>query len=159
MYALRKIKRSNLYRICYIHIVSRQEEEQQPQGQQDSPFFSEHSVHLRVIRDDDVVFHVGLWWRETELDEADLCLFDARYTPASGRLSVKENSLDHLRVVDGPAQLFEDFDVLEINVGGGGRILDDLKKYFMRKTLYKSYARGNPAQESIVNGQESKIIK
>ena len=121
-----------------LHNVSRQSqrprnESDQPLGsrrRKDSPFFSEHSVHLRVIRDDDVVFHVGFRRREIELNEADLCLFNARYAAASGRLFVKNNSLDHLRVVDGPTQLFEDFNILEINVGGGERILDDLKDKF-----------------------------
>ncbi|RNA25964.1 hypothetical protein BpHYR1_014113 [Brachionus plicatilis] len=88
-------------------------------------FFFEYAVHLSVVVDDHIVFHVGLGRTDAKLNEANFCLFDLFWRIKSGRFLVKDKAVDELGVVNGAAELLDQLDVAQVHVGGSGRV-DDL---------------------------------
>ena len=86
---------------------------------------AQHSVHLRVVADDHLVVHVCLGRGEAELDQADLRVRDARRAAGGVRRAlVEDDAVDELRVVDRPADLLHDLDVVQVDVGRRLRVDD-----------------------------------
>lgn len=91
-----------------------------------APLLLEHLVDLRVVLDHDVRVDVRLRRRQTKLQQSYLGLVDHRWTAGrGGRLVVGEDdALAHLQVVDRPAHLLHDPDVVQIDVFIDLRIAD-----------------------------------
>mmetsp|Transcript_45513 Transcript_45513/g.89640 ORF Transcript_45513/g.89640 Transcript_45513/m.89640 type:complete len:301 (+) Transcript_45513:147-1049(+) len=86
---------------------------------------SEESVHRLVISDLDVVLQIRLRGRETKLDQPNLCVLDPGGPAGSlGDPLVDEHEAVHeLRVFHSCASLFDDSDIVQVNLPGSGRIV------------------------------------
>mmetsp|Transcript_27810 Transcript_27810/g.65685 ORF Transcript_27810/g.65685 Transcript_27810/m.65685 type:complete len:452 (+) Transcript_27810:162-1517(+) len=96
-------------------------------GEDVLPLLLEDAVHLAVVGDDDVLLDVRLGRGEAELDEADLGVGHlagpARRVPRALR---EDEAVDERGLVDGAAELLHHGNVVQVDVGGGGRV-DDLE--------------------------------
>mmetsp|Transcript_41360 Transcript_41360/g.113799 ORF Transcript_41360/g.113799 Transcript_41360/m.113799 type:complete len:399 (+) Transcript_41360:594-1790(+) len=85
----------------------------------------EDPVHLRVVRDDDVLLDVRLGRREAKLDQPNLGVLHLGGSAGGVRDLLGEDQARHqLGVVDRAAQLLHDRDVAQVYVGRGRRVDD-----------------------------------
>jgi hypothetical protein len=111
------------------------------QSQNVLSLIAQHSVHLSVVSDDYVVVqltsqvsvlfrtgkglstYVSLGGRQLELNQTNLGLFNATRTTSSVRSTLCEDeTLDHSSVIDGTAQLLDNLNVVQVDVGGSGGV-------------------------------------
>merc|ERR1719341_2378236 len=83
---------------------------------------TKHPIHGGVVGHYHLVVHVGLWWRHTELDEANLSFLHPFWTIDVGRLLLKDHPVHQLSVVNGATKLLDDLDVFQVDVVLPGRV-------------------------------------
>merc|ERR1712130_99270 len=83
---------------------------------------AKHPVRGGVVGHNHLVVHVGLWWRHTELDEANLCFLHPFWTVDVGRLLLKDHPVHQLSIVNSAAKLLDDLNVFQIDIILPGRV-------------------------------------
>ena len=74
------------------------------------------AVHLLVVAHHHRVLHVRLGGRDAKLDQRNLSILNlGRTARGFGGLQVQHEAVDHLGIVDGPAGLAKDLDVLQVH--------------------------------------------